>query len=505
MAELEIEDLSFAEICNRVEALLAQNGRAEQDLEVANKHAERHKKEISDLKKQNAELKKQNQNLTTRLNKIDQQLSNLKKANRGRQSEVKKEELSLNQEEEIIQNHIILRTSRPPKTSSTPSISTSLEILAQLPSHPFVVMLVDGDSYRVSQFLILVTLANSSKFTDILTKSKPDPGVTLAQALRVDISKYILLNSHIPAHSRIVVRIFFNGRHTLGPRRTSNARQYTKMEETMVRFAETQPLFDFIDCGGGKERADDKIRGTEALIEKENSIADCLIENGHLYLGCTDCHALFLAVCKDNGYARFLERYQENPVAKQKIVLVEAGAMAEEIKALKFKATSFPRVFLSTGFTINKKKGSRPQILKAATGEGDNTEISEKHQSVQLTQITPQSVADLTILSPPNPCILEANTSFSRNTACDLEIEPGRKTISQAHEDSLTAVEVQKRDRDFGWITTSKDKVRSQQGILPTTFHETPLALFPFKYSKDGHTTQSQSMVTELGEPSDVD
>ena len=69
-------------------------------------------------------------------------------------------------------------------------------------------------------------------------------------------------HQEIPMHSKILVRVFFNGRQLLGPRVQNNARQYSEIEEFMVRFSETQPLFDFMDCGGGKERADSKIKGT---------------------------------------------------------------------------------------------------------------------------------------------------------------------------------------------------------------------------------------------------
>ena len=96
-------------------------------------------------------------------------------------------------------------------------------------------------------------------------KQEKDAGAVIAQSLWIEISKYILTSSHIPCDAKIVVRIFYGGRAALGPRvtktNTAFARQYTKVEETMVRFAETAPLFDFIDAGGGKERADDKIKG----------------------------------------------------------------------------------------------------------------------------------------------------------------------------------------------------------------------------------------------------
>ena len=111
------------------------------------------------------------------------------------------------------------------------------------------------------------------QFSDDLIKGQRDPGVTIAQSLWIELSKHILISGTIPAESRIVVRIFFNGRSSLGervaPKAGKYARQYSKMEEAMIRFAETQPLFDFIDCGGGKERADSKIQGMLSLSQPE--------------------------------------------------------------------------------------------------------------------------------------------------------------------------------------------------------------------------------------------
>lgn len=101
-----------------------------------------------------------------------------------------------------------------------------------------------------------------SQFHDDLLKAGPLGGMQGAQRLRTEVMKYILAHeSTIPPHSKVVARVFYNGRAMLGERVQNGKRQYTQLEAFMVKFAETQPLFDFLDCGGGKERADDKIRG----------------------------------------------------------------------------------------------------------------------------------------------------------------------------------------------------------------------------------------------------
>jgi hypothetical protein len=86
----------------------------------------------------------------------------------------------------------------------------------------------------------------------------------------------------------------------------------------------TDPLFDYLDCGGGKERVDDKIR-----------------ENTHLYLADSNCHSVFLAVCNDNGYMRILERYNNNPIPAAKIVLLTNGGITPEMAKLSYVAPKF--------------------------------------------------------------------------------------------------------------------------------------------------------------------
>ena len=110
----------------------------------------------------------------------------------------------------------------------------------------------------------------------------------------------------------------------------------------------TDPLFDYLNCGGGKERVDDKIR-----------------ENTHLFLADSNCHSLFLGICNDNGYVRMLERYNNNPIPAAKIVLLTNGSITPEMAKLWYAAPdthpeihrdmtdglpSFPKVQLNAVF-----------------------------------------------------------------------------------------------------------------------------------------------------------
>lgn len=93
------------------------------------------------------------------------------------------------------------------------------------------------------------------------------------------------------------------------------------------QFTEADPLFDFFDCGTGKERADVKIK-----------------ENFHLFLSNPYCEHLFLATCTDNGFARMLEPYRYNDV-RDKITMVRAGYVCREIANLNLSSVAWPDVF----------------------------------------------------------------------------------------------------------------------------------------------------------------
>jgi len=54
---------------------------------------------------------------------------------------------------------------------------------------------------------------------------------------------------------------------------------------------------------------------------------------------------MFLAVCTDNSFARMLNVYYHDPVARQKVVLVSPGYLAKEIALLPYVVVEWPTVF----------------------------------------------------------------------------------------------------------------------------------------------------------------
>ena len=140
---------------------------------------------------------------------------------------------------------------------------------------------------------------------------------------------YIAAHKEIPLHSKIVVRVFFNASSQRGKLGKDGLRSTPALHTFMIQFSETHPLFDFLDCGSGRERADSKIK-----------------QNFELFIDNPYCRAMFLAVCYDGGFVRMLEPYQYSEDAMTKIVLIKAGQVAPGFTSVPlFKFTEFKSVF----------------------------------------------------------------------------------------------------------------------------------------------------------------
>lgn len=122
--------------------------------------------------------------------------------------------------------------------------------------------------------------------------------------------------------------MFYNATSKQGKLKKDGSRHTPEFHTFMIRFSETRPLFDFLDCGTGRERADVKLQ-----------------ENFDLFISNPYCCAAFLAICYDNGFVRMLEPYQEIDAVQNKIILIKAGQTAWEFSRLPFEQVEFPTVF----------------------------------------------------------------------------------------------------------------------------------------------------------------
>jgi len=93
-------------------------------------------------------------------------------------------------------------------------------------------------------------------------------------------------------------------------------------------FGQAQPLFSFIDVGGGKERADHKVR-----------------ETLRLFLPNAQCKHVFFGPCNDNGYLPVLEPYRRDAATASRFTLIETTPAEAGFASLGLKRIRLPQVF----------------------------------------------------------------------------------------------------------------------------------------------------------------
>jgi hypothetical protein len=191
-------------------------------------------------------------------------------------------------------------------------------------------------------------------------------GGLAASRLKNEVVKYIVNGDcKIPPSAKIVTRVFCNfgglERHVAGKGIKPTG---IVSRDFAVQFTAKLPLFDYFDCGSGKEKADDRIRGTFGPANHSPPLDLIIAENFNLYLSTPNCHAIFLAACLDNGFARMLEQYTDHPTAHDKIVLVSPGHVAIEIFRLQFKTVVWTNVFAPAQISPKQTNGSRTEHLR---------------------------------------------------------------------------------------------------------------------------------------------
>lgn len=132
----------------------------------------------------------------------------------------------------------------------------------------------------------------------------------------------------------IVVRAFAH-LDGLGSRlvRGGRIRDAAQLRAFATGFSNRLPLFDFVDVGPGKERADNKIR-------------ECL----RFFADSSQCKHILLACCHDSGYAAYLGQFVADKSTLERITLLVGSPAEPSIKKLGFRhVIQFHGVFTYTG------------------------------------------------------------------------------------------------------------------------------------------------------------
>ncbi|KAK8091701.1 hypothetical protein PG997_002062 [Apiospora hydei] len=182
---------------------------------------------------------------------------------------------------------------------------------------PFVAALIDAD-------------ADVYMFDEELLKKGEKGGVEAADALLAAVQRYAKETLGFSAETNIVVKAFAN----MTGLREALQRRGTPCDIGQLRafasgFNNRQALFDFVDVGSGKERADSKIR-----------------ENISFFVDSFQCKHLMLACGHDTGYAPFLGQFVATKQIADRITLIKGRCqLPPEIQKLGLKTTQFDGVF----------------------------------------------------------------------------------------------------------------------------------------------------------------
>ena len=122
----------------------------------------------------------------------------------------------------------------------------------------------------------------------------------------------------LPSDYRIVVRIYANVRGLADVLvRAGIIENIYQFEDFTRGFTRSHTLFDFVDVGSGKDRADAKI-----------------IDGLKLTLLDYHCRQILFGCSHDNGYARTLESFADDGQAKARVTLLEGVPFEKELLEL---------------------------------------------------------------------------------------------------------------------------------------------------------------------------
>ncbi|KAI9847009.1 MAG: hypothetical protein M1837_003365 [Sclerophora amabilis] len=259
--------------------------------------------------------------------------------------------------------------------------------------NPFVLVLIDGDGMI---------------FENSLLQSAERGGKDAAGLLQSAVKDYLHREFHdLPSDCKIVVRVYANVKGLAETCYKAGIVDKPSMVEEFARgFTRSRHLFDFIDVGSGKDRADDKLSEVFKL---------------HLY----DCHCrqLIFGCSHDNGYARLLEEFTTDTSCASRISLLEGVPFERELYGLRyhFKTTQFDSLFRTTKIELQKPTQAVPA-----------RSLNNGHSPMAPSQPSPSTwataAASVPLTTPP-PQTPPSNQPFS--TASDASLTVPRNRYGQ--------------------------------------------------------------------------
>ncbi|KAF1949829.1 hypothetical protein CC80DRAFT_539999 [Byssothecium circinans] len=152
---------------------------------------------------------------------------------------------------------------------------------------------------------------------------------------------YKEIEPRVPPNCRIICRVYANVRGLADVLVRIGAVEELAVFEDFVRgFTRGRSLFDFVDVGAGKDRADSKI-----------------IEMLKVHLYNVHCRQIFFGCSHDNGFARILEEHMSDPIVLSRVTLLEGVPFEKELLALPYNTTKFPDLFRDAKINLFSPNG----------------------------------------------------------------------------------------------------------------------------------------------------
>ncbi|KAL8937131.1 MAG: hypothetical protein Q9216_004578 [Gyalolechia sp. 2 TL-2023] len=197
----------------------------------------------------------------------------------------------------------------------------------------FVLVLIDadGDGYI---------------FREVFLNKSEEGGRNAADELLARVKHYLKGLGLDINNTDVVIRAYANLRG-LGRACVKNGSMKATADLSLFAngFTGRQPLFDFVDVGLGKERADHKVK-----------------EVFNFFVTIPQCKHVVLGVSHDSGYAPFLERFAADKSISDRITLLEGYQVSPSFRNLGFtKVVKFPSVFAIAPSSTNQNVPAQSQ------------------------------------------------------------------------------------------------------------------------------------------------
>ncbi|MCJ1453869.1 hypothetical protein MMC28_004218 [Mycoblastus sanguinarius] len=211
-----------------------------------------------------------------------------------------------------------------------------------MPENHTIIEMVNSDR---DAFALVLIDGDGMIFDDKLLSRGEAGGREAAGLLWNAVTDHVHLEvPDLPSDYKIVTRIYANLKG-LGDvcHRSGILENPTLIEDFARGFTGSKQLFDFVDVGMGKDRADDKISEIFKL---------------HLY----DCHCrhILFGCSHDNGYARLLEGLDSSILSG--ITLLEGVPFEKELANLKskYRTTRFEGLFRTKKINVYQQQYYQP-------------------------------------------------------------------------------------------------------------------------------------------------